>query len=121
MERARRNFGPTLIEWVTYRVAAHSTSDDPSKYRPREESDAWPLGDPIERLKTHLIAIGSWSEQRQTQLQAEIDEEVLAAAREAEGHGTLHHGPRPSAATMFQDVYKETPRHLREQRQEMGV
>ncbi|MBV8705096.1 MAG: 3-methyl-2-oxobutanoate dehydrogenase (2-methylpropanoyl-transferring) subunit alpha [Acetobacteraceae bacterium] len=121
VERARRNLGPTLIEWVTYRVAAHSTSDDPSKYRPREESDAWPLGDPIERLKTHLIAIGSWSEQRQTQLQAEIDEEVLAAAREAEGHGTLHHGPRPSAATMFQDVYKETPRHLREQRQEMGV
>ena len=37
IERARRNLGPTLIEWVTYRVAPHSTSDDPSKYRPREE------------------------------------------------------------------------------------
>ena len=45
-ERARRNLGPTLIEHVTYRVGAHSTSDDPSAYRPKTESDAWPLGDP---------------------------------------------------------------------------
>ena len=55
VERARRNLGPTLIEYVTYRAAAHSTSDDPSAYRPKEESEAWPLGDPIERLKNHLI------------------------------------------------------------------
>jgi 2-oxoisovalerate dehydrogenase E1 component alpha subunit len=121
VERARRNLGATLIEWVTYRVAAHSTSDDPSKYRPRAESDAWPLGDPVERLKTHLVAAGAWSDARQTQLQAEIDEEVLAAAREAERHGTLHHGPRASTATIFEGVYKEMPRHLREQRQEMGI
>jgi 2-oxoisovalerate dehydrogenase E1 component alpha subunit len=121
VERARRNLGATLIEWVTYRVGAHSTSDDPSKYRPREESAAWPLGDPIERLKTHLITIGAWSEERQIQLQAEIDDEVLAAAREAEQHGTLHHGPKPSTATIFEGVYKEMPRHLREQRQDMGI
>jgi 2-oxoisovalerate dehydrogenase E1 component alpha subunit len=121
VERARRNLGATLIEWVTYRVGAHSTSDDPSKYRPREESAAWPLGDPIERLKTHLITIGAWSEERQTQLQAEIDDEVLAAARAAEQHGTLHHGPKPSTATIFEGVYKEMPRHLREQRQDMGI
>ena len=111
---------PTLIEWVTYRAAPHS-SDDPTRYRPKEESDAWPLGDPIERLKNHLIALGEWSEERQTQLRAEIEEEVLAAAREAERHGTLHDGPQPSAATMFEDVYKEMPRHLREQRQELGI
>jgi 2-oxoisovalerate dehydrogenase E1 component alpha subunit len=121
VERARKNLGPTLIEWVTYRVAAHSSSDDPSKYRPREESDAWPLGDPIERLKRHLIVLDAWSEERHTQLRAEIDEEVLAAAREAELSGTLHHGPKPSTAEMFEGVYKEMPRHLREQRQEMGV
>ena len=48
--------GPTLIEYVTYRVGAHSTSDDPSAYRPKTESDAWPLGDPVIRLKNHLIA-----------------------------------------------------------------
>ena len=121
VERARRNLGPTLIEWVTYRAGAHSTSDDPSRYRPKEESDAWPLGDPIERLKNHLVVLGAWSEERQTQLRAEIEEEVLAAAREAEAHGTLHDGPKPSAAAMFEGVHKEMPRHLREQRQEMGV
>ena len=46
---------------------------------------------------------------------------MLAAAREAESHGTLHDGPKPSTATMFEGVYKEMPRHLREQRQEMGI
>ncbi len=56
VERARRNLGPTLIEYVTYRAGAHSTSDDPSAYRPKTESDAWPLGDPVIRLKNHLIA-----------------------------------------------------------------
>ena len=48
IERARRNLGPTLVEYVTYRVGAHSTSDDPSAYRPKTESDAWPLGDPVD-------------------------------------------------------------------------
>ncbi len=121
VERARRNLGPTLIEWVTYRVAAHSTSDDPSKYRPRDESDAWPLGDPIQRLKAHLIAKCAWSEERHTQLRAEVDEAILAALREAESYGTLHHGPKPSAATIFEGITKEMLPHVREQRQEMGV
>jgi 2-oxoisovalerate dehydrogenase E1 component alpha subunit len=121
VERARKNLGPTLIEWVTYRVAAHSTSDDPTKYRPKEESDSWPLGDPIERLKSHLVALGQWSDERQAQLQAEIEDEVRSAAREAEQFGTLHDGPKPSASEMFQGVYKEMPRHLREQRHEMGA
>ncbi|MBV9290362.1 MAG: 3-methyl-2-oxobutanoate dehydrogenase (2-methylpropanoyl-transferring) subunit alpha [Hyphomicrobiales bacterium] len=120
-ERARANLGPTVIEWVTYRAGAHSTSDDPSKYRPKEEWAAWPLGDPVERLKTHLIGIGEWSEERQKQMQAEVEAEVLEAAKEAESHGTLHDGPKPSTATMFEDVFKEMPRHLREQRQQLGV
>ncbi|HXT09105.1 MAG TPA: thiamine pyrophosphate-dependent enzyme [Roseiarcus sp.] len=120
-ERARANLGPTLIEWVTYRAAAHSTSDDPSKYRPRDEAAAWPLGDPVQRLKLHLIAKGEWSEERQQQMRAEVDAEVLEAARQAESHGTLHDGPTPSPASMFEDVYKEMPRHLREQRQQLGV
>ena len=49
-ERARQSGGPTLIEHVSDRAAAHSTSDDPSRYRPKEEWKAWPLGDPIVRL-----------------------------------------------------------------------
>ena len=58
VERARRNLGPTLIEYVTYRAGAHSTSDDPMVYRPREELAAWPLGDPIDRLRQHLVVRG---------------------------------------------------------------
>ncbi|MBP0437750.1 thiamine pyrophosphate-dependent dehydrogenase E1 component subunit alpha [Tianweitania sediminis] len=119
-ERARRNLGPTMIEWVTYRVAPHSTSDDPSKYRSKAEEKGWPLGDPIERLKTHLIRTGEWSEERSVQLAAELDAEMSAAASEARALGTLHDGPRLSPATMFEDVYKDMPRHLREQRQQLG-
>lgn len=121
VERARRNLGPTLVEFVTYRAGPHSSSDDPSRYRPKEESDAWPLGDPIERLKKHLVVRGEWSEQRHVQLQAELEEEVQMAQREAERHGTLQTGPRPPTASMFDDVFKEMPRHLREQRDEMGA
>jgi 2-oxoisovalerate dehydrogenase E1 component alpha subunit len=119
-ERARRNLGPTLIEYVTYRAAAHSTSDDPSAYRPKEESEAWPLGDPIERLKNHLIAKKVWTEERHTQAVAEVEAEIMEAQKEAESYGTLHTGPKASARDMFVDVFKEMPPHLKRQRQEAG-
>jgi 2-oxoisovalerate dehydrogenase E1 component alpha subunit len=120
IERARRNLGPTLIEYVTYRAGAHSTSDDPSAYRPKTEVEAWPLGDPIVRLKQHLILRGAWSEERHKQSEAEILDEVVSAQREAESHGTLHSGPRPSTRDMFEGVYAEMPLHLRRQRQQAG-
>jgi 2-oxoisovalerate dehydrogenase E1 component alpha subunit len=120
-ERARRNLGPTLVEYVTYRVGAHSTSDDPAAYRPKTESDAWPLGDPIIRLKNHLIARGVWSEERHRQAEAEILDSVIAAQKEAESYGTLHAGGKPSARDMFDGVYAEMPPHLRRQRQQAGV
>ena len=120
VERARRNLGPTLIEWVTYRMAPHSTSDDPSKYRSQGDQSTWLLGDPIERLKDHLIATGAWSEERHTQLKVELDEEISTATREAQSFGTLMEGAKCSPASMFEDVYKVMPRHLREQRQELG-
>src|SRR4051812_34354954 len=121
VERARRNLGPTLVEYVTYRVGAHSTSDDPSAYRPKEESEAWPLGDPVIRLKNHLIKRGVWSEERHKQGEAEILAAVIAAQKEAESHGTLHTGPKPSARDMFEGVFAEMPPHLRRQRQQAGV
>jgi 2-oxoisovalerate dehydrogenase E1 component alpha subunit len=121
VERARRNLGPTLVEYVTYRVGAHSTSDDPSAYRPKTESDAWPLGDPVIRLKNHLIAIGAWSEDRHKQAEAEIRDEVVAAQKEAEKHGTLHAGGKPSTRDMFEGVFATMPPHLRRQRQKAGV
>ncbi|HLG49466.1 MAG TPA: 3-methyl-2-oxobutanoate dehydrogenase (2-methylpropanoyl-transferring) subunit alpha [Reyranella sp.] len=120
-ERARRNLGPTLIEYVTYRVGAHSTSDDPTAYRPKTESDAWPLGDPVLRLKQHLIRLGVWSEERHKQAEAEILATVIETQKEAEAHGTLHSGPHPSARDMFEGVYETMPPHLRRQRQQAGV
>jgi 2-oxoisovalerate dehydrogenase E1 component alpha subunit len=121
VERARRGIGPTLIEWVTYRAGAHSTSDDPSKYRPADEWSRFPLGDPVARLKQHLIVMGAWSEDEHARTQRELEEEVIAAQKEAESYGTLATGPVCSPATMFEDVYKELPEHLRRQRQQLGV
>ncbi|EAQ14785.1 branched-chain alpha-keto acid dehydrogenase E1 component [Maritimibacter alkaliphilus HTCC2654] len=120
-QRARANLGPTLIEYVTYRVAGHSTSDDPSAYRPKEEGSAWPLGDPILRLRDHLIARGAWSEERHTQAEAEIRAEVIATQKEAEAIGTLTSGRLPSPAHMFEDVFEAPTPHLVRQRHEMGV
>ncbi|HVT24470.1 MAG TPA: thiamine pyrophosphate-dependent enzyme [Rhizomicrobium sp.] len=119
--RARDNQGATLIELYTYRVEGHSTSDDPSRYRPSDEGKAWPLGDPIDRLKTHLIALGEWSEERHEQTQKDVVEQVRAANKEAESHGVLGGDKKPSVKTMFEDVYEEMPWHLRRQRQQLGV
>ena len=119
-ERARSNLGPTLIEWVTYRAGPHSTSDDPSKYRPADDWAHFPLGDPIARLKQHLIALGAWSEQEHDAAQKELEAQVAAAQKEAESHGTLANGHMRSAAEMFDDVYKDMPEHLRRQRQQLG-
>jgi 2-oxoisovalerate dehydrogenase E1 component alpha subunit len=120
-ERARSNLGPSLIEWVTYRAGPHSTSDDPTKYRPADDWERFPLGDPIQRLKQHLVRIGAWSDAQHEAAQKELEAEVAAAQKEAESHGTLLDGHIPSAATMFEDVYAEMPAHLRRQRQELGV
>ena len=114
-ERARNNLGATLIELYTYRVEGHSTSDDPSRYRPSDEWREWPLGDPIARLKTHLIGLGEWSEEMHEAAEKEAVGEVRTANKEAESFGTLGSGSPPSASTMFEDVYKEMPWHLREQ------
>jgi 2-oxoisovalerate dehydrogenase E1 component alpha subunit len=118
---ARSNLGATLIEHVTYRAEGHSTSDDPSQYRPAEEAAAWPLGDPIARLSRHLIAIGEWSDDQHNALRQQLVEIVRAAGKEAEATGTLSTGSRPSVSTMFEDVYKKMPWHIREQRQQLGV
>ena len=120
-ERARGNLGPTLIEWITYRAGPHSTSDDPSKYRPADDWSHFPLGDPIARLKQHLILIGAWSEQEHQDTEKELEAQVIAAQKEAERYGTLASGQIPSPATMFEDVYKDMPEHLRQQRRQLGV
>jgi 2-oxoisovalerate dehydrogenase E1 component alpha subunit len=120
-ERARANLGATVIELFTYRADAHSTSDDPSRYRPRNEAAAWPLGDPIVRLKRHLVALGEWDPSRHADLEAELVAHVKAEGRASEALGTLLDGAKLDPDTMFDDVYKEMPPHLVRQRAEMST
>ena len=119
-ERARQGLGTTVIELVTYRAAAHSTSDDPSRYRPRDEEASWPLGDPIDRLKNHLIALGEWSEEQHQALMRECEEHISKSWAEACSYGTLNEGPRLDPLSMFDDVYHEMPEHLRRQREQLA-
>jgi 2-oxoisovalerate dehydrogenase E1 component subunit alpha len=114
-ERARTNNGPTLIEHFTYRAEAHSTSDDPSAYRSAQEREEWPLGDPITRLKRHLIHRGVWSKEQHEALDKECIDAVKVATKEAEKNGILGHGLHQPFETMFQDVFEEMPWHLKEQ------
>ncbi len=115
LERARSGFGPTLIEWVTYRAGAHSTSDDPSKYRPASDLQRFPLGDPIERLRQHLTRLGAWSDAEHEATQQELEAQVRAAQKEAEQSGTLADAHTPPAESMFEDVYEHMPAHLQRQ------
>ena len=114
-ERARRNLGPTLIEWVSYRAGAHSTSDDPSRYRPADDWQQFPLGDPVARLKQHLIGLGAWSDEEHTRTVEALDAEMATALKQALQHGSVLDGHIPPLATMFEDVYKDMPPHLHEQ------
>ena len=114
-ERARQGFGPTLIEHVTYRAGAHSTSDDPSRYRPKDDYEHWPLGDPVARLKNHLLTLGEWTEDRHKALVAELEQHVAAQWKEAVSYGTLEQGPQLDPALMFDDVYKVRTQQLEAQ------
>ena len=118
-QRARQGHGATLIELVTYRAGAHSTSDDPTRYRPADDYEHWPLGDPITRLKEHLIALGEWSEEQHAQMLEILERDTAAAWKEAMAYGTLTDEPRLDAALMFTDVFKEMPDHLAEQQQQL--
>ncbi len=113
--RARANAGPTLIEHFTYRAEGHSTSDDPGQYRSAQEREEWPLGDPVMRLKRHLIALGEWSLEQHAAMDLELVEEVKLATKAAEANGILGHGLHHPFHTMFEDVYEELPWHLEEQ------
>ena len=114
-ERAAAGKGATHVEVLTYRAGAHSSSDDPSRYRPGDEHTKWPGGDPINRLRDHLIKIGEWSEEEQSEIEERIDGEVMSAYKEAVKFGDLASGPYPETETIFTEVYEEMPWHLKEQ------
>jgi len=113
VDHARRGDGPTFIESVTYRIGAHSTSDDPTRYRSQTEVDEWVKKDPLKRLRRHLDHMGYWSEAEDVALEATLNQEIAAAITEVEKHGP------PGRETLFDDVHAEMPWHLREQRDEL--
>ncbi len=111
--RARRGEGPTLIEAETYRMGAHSSSDDPTRYRDQAEVDAWKQKDPIDRLQKRLFAERLMTKDADAALRMELLSEVNAAIAEAEAL------PPPDLETLFSDVYAVMPWHLAEQRREL--
>ncbi len=109
VEKARAGGGPTLIEAVTYRIGAHSSSDDPTRYRRNEEVEQWKGRDPLARFKQYLQAQKIWTEKWQAELEAELNEEISLAIKEVEA------APPLDISAIFADVYCEMPLHLQKQ------
>ncbi len=104
--RARKGEGPTLVEALTYRRGGHSSSDDPTRYRPSGEEKAWEAKDPLLRARQALEKELLWSEADEKRLQDEVAAEVAQAVAEAEK------APPPALSTLFEDVYATKPAHL---------
>jgi len=112
-DRARRGDGPTFVEALTYRIGAHSTSDDPTRYRSDAEVESWKKKDPVDRLAKHLRALGLVDDAFAKQLDEELTAEISQAVNEVEAMGT------PKRESLLDDVYAELPWHLRDQRDEL--
>ncbi|MBB1486050.1 thiamine pyrophosphate-dependent dehydrogenase E1 component subunit alpha [Oceanospirillum sediminis] len=104
---------PVLIEAMTYRLGAHSTSDDPSGYRSKKEEEKWREKDPVARFKNWLIAQGWWSEEQDAAEMAQKRQNVLDAMKKAE---TV---PSPKVDELITDVYDVPPQHLQDQLDEL--
>jgi pyruvate dehydrogenase E1 component alpha subunit len=110
LAKARAGGGPTLIEAVTYRLSDHTTADDASRYRsPDELAEAWKL-EPILRLRSYLMASGTWDKAREDALLKECNEKVQAAAQ------AYLDTPPPTAEQMFDHLYAKLPAALQKQR-----
>jgi len=110
LEKARRGDGPTLIELLTYRVSAHTSSDDPSRYRDESVTAVWRgERDPIERIRRFMERRG-WLDEAGHQAQMKSVEEEVRAVIARQDQVTT-----PAVSTLVEDVYEDVPRHLREQ------
>jgi len=105
-ERARDGGGPTLIEAITYRLGAHTTTDDPTRYRTSDELDVWKAREPIGRYRAFLERAGLWSDDLEREVQAEADR-VAAEVRE-----TVEQMPDPPLADLVDHVYADPPATL---------
>jgi 2-oxoisovalerate dehydrogenase E1 component alpha subunit len=114
IKRGLAGEGPTLIEAVTFRYGAHTTADDPKKYREQDVLiEQWSGLDPLKRLRLFLEKRGLWDEQREQKLLREVSEKVEAAWEQA------IRTPKSQPLNMFEHVYAEMPWHIREQQQEL--
>jgi 2-oxoisovalerate dehydrogenase E1 component alpha subunit len=100
---------PVLIETMSYRLGAHSTSDDPSGYRSSEEEEQWRQKDPISRMKNWLVKKNWWNESADEALQKTFRTEILSELKLAEKR------PKPPLQDLVSDVYKTIPANLQEQ------
>ncbi|GAA2367869.1 pyruvate dehydrogenase (acetyl-transferring) E1 component subunit alpha [Streptomyces carpaticus] len=101
VERARSGQGPMLVEAFTYRMGAHTTSDDPTRYRPDDELAQWEAKDPILRLRRHLDATGAADEA----FYAAVEEESDALGRRV--RETIRTMPDPDSMAIFEHVYAD--------------
>jgi 2-oxoisovalerate dehydrogenase E1 component alpha subunit len=108
-DRARDGGGPTLIEAITYRLGAHTTTDDPTRYRTVDELDSWKAREPIGRYRAFLEKAGLFSEELERDVQAEADR-VAAEVRAA-----VEHLPDPPLSDLVDHVYADPPATLRSQ------
>ncbi len=108
-EYALKESEPVLIEAMSYRLGAHSTSDDPSGYRTREEEAKWQANDPILRMKNWLMAQSWWDEAQEKSLFEKLREEVLAAVKVSEKTD------KPHIDTLITDVYDTPTSQLKSQ------
>lgn len=112
-EQCLRGDGPVLIEAMTYRMGAHSTSDDPTRYRLSGQLEEWALKCPVLRLRRYLEAKGLWDEGKEEALITALQNEVTEAINEAK------RTPKPELHSLIEDVYEEVPAILEEQLEEV--
>ena len=115
MQAAREGQGPTLIEAFTYRMGAHTTTDDPTRYRLASELEMWKLRDPIERVRAYLVRTGL----AEPDFFAEVDAEAKQlGARVREACRTM---PDPPPLAIFDNVYAEPTAILRAEREQYAA
>jgi pyruvate dehydrogenase E1 component alpha subunit len=115
VQRARTGGGPTLIECVTYRLAMHTTADDPTRYRSDEEVEKWSQRDPLPRFQKYLSDKGLLSEKKRLEVESEIMEEIQTAVDSAEKQMEALGDP----IDMFEHAYAEMPPYLKEQKADL--
>jgi len=111
LERARNGEGACLIEAVTYRLSDHTTADDSSRYRKKEEVEAARTVEPLIRIRQYLMDLGIWDEKKEAALLDEAAAKVDAAVEQ------YLHTPKAGIESMFDHMYAQWPEQLEEQRQ----